>query len=158
MIACKQKPRWAFKSAFQTLLVLASAFIGLAHAEVDLNVSDEGVVTVAGKSRGDFFFGSGIISNGVLEINLNAWSTGTRSAGNGTGGAQTNSAGNGTGSPGINSAGNGTGRRDLTMAWGTAEIVFSCNQASLIVYRDIDGSGMREEEFGVFSTDYCEAP
>jgi len=172
MIAWNQKPRWV-KGAFgQTLFALAAvACIGTAQAEVDISLSDDGQITVAGRNGDKVYFGSVEVTEDVMLVPLKGWDQG-RSAGNGTGEPAPNSAGNGTGEPepnsagngtGINSAGNGTGINsagngtgiDLEMEWGIAAVAMGCNEAIVAVYRENDAGEVVEEEFRAIATDFC---
>lgn len=172
MIAWNQKPRWV-KGAFgQTLFALAAvACIGTAQAEVDISLSDDGQITVAGRNGDKVYFGSVEVTEDVMLVPLKGWDQG-RSAGNGTGEPAPNSAGNGTGAPepnsagngtGINSAGNGTGINsagngtgiDLEMEWGIAAVAMGCNEAIVAVYRENDAGEVVEEEFRAIATDFC---
>lgn len=172
MIAWNQKPRWV-KGAFgQTLFALAAvACIGTAQAEVDISLSDDGQITVAGRNGDKVYFGSVEVTEDVMLVPLKGWDQG-RSAGNGTGEPAPNSAGNGTGEPepnsagngtGINSAGNGTGINsagngtgiDLEMEWGIAAVAMGCYEAIVAVYRENDAGEVVEEEFRAIATDFC---
>jgi hypothetical protein len=172
MIAWEQKPRWVNKAFGQTLIAIAAAAcMGTAHAEVDISLSSDGQITVAGRTGDKVYFGSVDVDSDVVLVPLKGWEQG-RSAGNGTGEPAPNSAGNGTGIPqpnsagngtGINSAGNGTGINsagngtgiDLEMDWGMAAVAMGCNEALVAIYRANEAGEVIEEEFSAIATDFC---
>lgn len=123
MIACKQKPRWVVKAykkllIFSCIVATTSLWTTAANAEVDITLTADDRISIAGRSSGKFFFGEADLAGQVMVVPLSGWvringagnGTGTpNGAGNGTGG-QTNAPNTGTVGDGVpDGAGNGTG-------------------------------------------------
>jgi hypothetical protein len=163
MIAWTKKPRWVFKKVIVATMLAFSALLlaGPVFAEIDVVMQGD-KVTLAGRSQGDFYFGSADHEDGVIVMPLEGWVR-IRGAGSGTGrpngagsgtGDQTNGAGSGTGGQ-TNGAGSGTGLREIRADWGAAAIALGCNVAVVAILENTGNGTFVQKDFAAINTDIC---